>query len=231
MKTIGLIGGMSWESSIEYYRIINEEVNNRLGGLHSAKLIMFSFDFDYIESLQTKGKWAKATEVMIDAAKSIEKAGAELILICTNTMHKMFDEVEANISVPLLHIIDAAAEAIKSKSLEKVGLFGTMFTMEDDFYRDRLMKKHGVSVIIPDSSDRKLINYVIYKELCVGQINEASKYKLKNIIQKLIKDGAEGIVLGCTELPLLLKEEDSTIPLFDTCNLHAKKAVEIALED
>ena len=230
MKKIGLIGGMSWESTIEYYRIINEETNKRLGGLHSAKIIMYSFDFDEIEKLQSQGRWDSATDIMIDAAKRIEKAGAEIILICTNTMHKMFTQVEESVRIPVLHILDATADAIKSKGVNKVGLLGTKFTMEQEFYKERLMRVHEIAVIIPNSQDMEKINKIIYEELCRGKIKESSKELLKKIIEKLVDEGAEGIVLGCTELPLIIKKEDSSVPIFDTCSLHAKKAVEISLE-
>ena len=230
MKKIGLIGGMSWESTIEYYRIINEETNKRLGGLHSAKIIMYSFDFDEIEKLQSQGRWDSATDIMIDAAKRIEKAGAEIILICTNTMHKMFTQVEESVRIPVLHILDATADAIKSKGVNKVGLLGTKFTMEQEFYKERLMRVHEIAVIIPNPQDMEKVNKIIYEELCRGKIKESSKELLKKIIEKLVDEGAEGIVLGCTELPLLIKKEDSSVPIFDTCSLHAKKAVEISLE-
>lgn len=230
MKKIGLIGGMSWESTIEYYRIINEETNKRLGGLHSAKIIMYSFDFDEIEKLQSQGRWDSATDIMMDVAKRIEKAGAEIILICTNTMHKMFTQVEESVRIPVLHILDATADAIKSKGVNKVGLLGTKFTMEQEFYKERLMRVHEIAVIIPNPQDMEKVNKIIYEELCRGKIKESSKELLKQIIEKLVDEGAEGIVLGCTELPLLIKKEDSSVPIFDTCSLHAKKAVEISLE-
>ncbi|MCW3975716.1 MAG: aspartate/glutamate racemase family protein [Candidatus Bathyarchaeota archaeon] len=230
MKKIGLIGGMSWESTVEYYRIINEETNKRLGGLHSAKIIMYSFDFDEIEKFQSQGRWDSATDVMIEVAKRIEKAGAEIILICTNTMHKMFAQIEESVTIPVLHILDVTAEAIKSKEIKKVGLLGTKFTMEQEFYKERLKSAHGIEVIIPDAQDMEKVNKIIYEELCRGKIKESSKELLKQIIEGLVDEGAEGIVLGCTELPLLIKKEDSSVPIFDTCSLHAKKAVEISLE-
>jgi len=230
MKKIGLIGGMSWESTIEYYRIINEEINKRLGGLHSAKIIMYSFDFDEIEKFQSQGRWDSATDVMIEVAKRIEKAGAEIILICTNTMHKMFAQVEESVTIPVLHILDATAEAIKSKEIKKVGLLGTKFTMTQEFYKERLMSVHGIEVIIPGAQDMEKVNKIIYEELCRGKIKESSKELLKQIIERLVNEGAEGIVLGCTELPLLIKKEDSSVSIFDTCSLHAKKAVEVSLE-
>lgn len=230
MKQIGLIGGMSWESTIEYYRIINEETNKRLGGLHSAKIIMYSFDFDEIEKFQSQGRWDSATDVMIEVAKRIEKAGAEIILICTNTMHKMFAQVEESVTIPVLHILDATAEAIKSKEIKKVGLLGTKFTMEQEFYKERLMRVHGIEAIVPGAQDMEKVNKIIFEELCKGKIKESSKELLKQIIERLVDEGAEGIVLGCTELPLLIKKEDSSVPIFDTCSLHAKKAVKVSLE-
>lgn len=230
MKTIGLIGGMSWESTAEYYRIINEKTNRRLGDLHSAKMIIFSLDFDEIAKSQHEGRWADATVIMVDAAKTLEGAGADLILICTNTMHKMADEVQSNVKIPLLHIVDAIAEAIKSMRLRRIGLLGTRFTMEEGFYKDKLEKDHGIETIIPDQDDREYVDEVIYNELCLGRIRDSSKQQLKTIIEKLVKRGAEGIILACTELPLLIKEEDSSVPLFDSCRLHAEKAVEISLQ-
>lgn len=231
MKTIGLIGGMSWESSIEYYRIINKTVKEKLGGLHSAKSIMYSVDFGVIEVLLRLENWNELTYTLTEIAMKLEKAGAEMILICTNTMHKMADDIEKKISIPLLHIADAAAEKVKEKGLNKIGLLGTKFTMEEDFYKARMNQKYGLNVIIPESEDRKLINEVIFDELCVGVVNDSSKKKYLEIIQSLIKEGAEGIVLGCTEIPLLIKQEDVEVPIFDTTEIHAKKAVIYALEE
>jgi len=230
MKMIGLLGGMSWKSTAEYYRVINEQVNKRLGGLHSAKIAMVSLDFEEIERLQHEGRWDEATGIMIDAAKKVEKAGADFCLICTNTMHKMARQVIFNIRIPLLHIVDAAAEAIKTQGLKKIGLLGTKFTMEQDFYKGKLASDHGIEVIVPGQRDQKFINNVIYDELCLGEIKDSSRQQLKTIIRKLVREGAEGVVLGCTELPLLIRDEDSTVPLFDTCRLHAERAVEIALQ-
>jgi aspartate racemase len=229
MKTIGLIGGMSWESSIEYYRIINETVRARLGGLHSAKSIMYSVDFAEIETLQQQGKWDEATDLMIDAAQRVERGGADFVIICTNTMHKMADEVQNHIQIPLLHIADATAEKIKARGLKRIGLLGTKFTMEEDFYRGRLTEKQGLEVIIPTERERDIVHRVIFDELCLGEIREPSKEQYVRIMDHLVRDGAEGIILGCTEISLLIQEEDSQIPLFDTTKIHAMAAVEYAL--
>jgi len=229
MKTIGLIGGMSWESSAEYYRIINEEVNRRLGGVHSAKVILYSFDFAEIEELQHRGEWEKLTQVMIDAARRLENAGAEVLLICTNTMHKMFDQVQENVKVPMIHIADATAGEIMKKGLKKVGLLGTKFTMEGDFYRKRF-EKHGIETIIPSEDEREVIHRIIYDELVVGIIRDESRKKYLEIIENLKQLGAEGMVLGCTEIPLLIKQEHVDIPVFDTTRIHALKAVDFALQ-
>jgi aspartate racemase len=230
MKTIGMIGGMSWESSIEYYRIINEKVKEKLGGLHSAKSMMYSVDFADVETLQHAGRWEDATQAMIEAARHVEAGGADFLIICTNTMHKMADEVEAAIEIPLLHIADATAEVIKSQGLTKIGLLGTKFTMEEDFYRGRLVEKHGLNVLIPEADDREIVHRVIYDELVLGEIKSESREQYKQIIEKLITAGAQGIILGCTEIGLLVKEEDSRVPLFDTTYIHAVSAVEMALE-
>ena len=230
MKTIGMIGGMSWESSIEYYRIVNETVKEKLGGLHSAKCVMYSVDFAEIEALQHAWRWKEATHAMIEAAYYVEASGADFLIICTNTMHKMADEVEAAIGIPLLHIADATAEAIKAGGLSKVGLLGTKFTMEEDFYRGRLVKKHGLDVLIPNAEDREIVHRIIYDELVLGKIKSKSREAYKDIIEKLIADGAQGIILGCTEIGLLVKDKDSRVPLFDTTIIHAVSAVEMALE-
>jgi len=229
MKTIGLIGGMSWESSSEYYRIINETVRERLGGLHSAECIMYSADFEEIENLQHQGKWEELTKLMINFARKLEGAGADFIVICTNTMHKMAEEVENNTNIPLLHIADATAEKIIEKGLGKLGLLGTNFTMEEDFFKKRLEEKYNIQVIIPSQNDRRIIDSVIYNELCLGIIKQSSKEKYKEVINRLISDGAHGVILGCTEIPLLIGQGDVEIPLFDTTAIHAKSAVEFAL--
>jgi aspartate racemase len=231
MKTIGMIGGMSWESSSEYYRIVNEAIKAKLGGLHSAKSVMYSVDFSEIEALQHQGDWDKATQLMIDAAQHVEVGGADFVIICTNTRHKMADEVQKNIGIPLLHIADATAEAIKARGLHKIGLLGTKFTMEEDFYRGRLVEKHGLDVIIPQADDRAIVHRVIYEELVLGHINPASRVEYQRIIETLIEAGAQGIILGCTEIGLLVKDKDSCAPLFDTTRIHALKAVEYALAE
>jgi aspartate racemase len=230
MRTIGLIGGMSWESSAEYYRIINQLVQHRLGGLHSARILMYSVDFDEIEKLQQRAEWEKATELMIDAAKRLEEGGADLLLICTNTMHRMAPEVQAEINIPLLHIVDATAEEIKRRGIRKIGLLGTRYAMEQEFYRGRFSLQHGLEVVIPGEKARQTIHRVIYEELCVGRKENRSRNDLLRIIHDLTQQGAEGIVLGCTEIPLLIKQADCPYPLFDTTTIHAQKAVELALE-
>lgn len=230
MKTIGLIGGLSWESSIEYYRIINEEINKRLQGLHCAKSVMYSFDFEEIVSLQHQGRWDEATALMVEAARCVERGSADLLLICTNTMHKMADQVQSCINIPLLHIADVTAEKILAQGLKTVGLLGTAFTMEQDFYTGRLARRYGLEVLVPDEEERKIVHDVIYKELCVGVIHESSKEAYKQIIASLVARGAEAIILGCTEIMLLLKQEDSPVPLFDTTTLHAQAAVAYALQ-
>lgn len=229
MKTIGLIGGMSWESSIEYYRIINEEVRKRLGGLHSAKCVMVSVDFADIEALQMSGQWEQAGQHMVDAAQSLQMAGAECVLICANTMHKAADAVQANTQIPLLHIADATAERICSQNMRTVGLLGTRFTMEEDFYKGRLTEKYGLNVLIPEPHEREQVHRVIYDELCVGNIRGESQVVLKKIMANLVERGAEGIILGCTEIGLLVNPEDSSVPLFDTTLIHAEAAVDWAL--
>jgi aspartate racemase len=229
VKTIGLIGGMSWESSIEYYRIINQAVREALGGVHSAKSAMISVDFAEIESLQMQGDWERATEIMIRCAEQLEKAGADFVLICTNTMHLMADAVQEAIQIPLLHIADATARAVMTAGLGKVGLLGTRFTMEKDFYRGRLEKAHGLQVVVPDEAGRELVHNVIYGELVQGIIREESRQVYREVITGLVRAGAEGIVLGCTEIGLLIKPEDVSVPVFDTMEIHARAAVEAAL--
>jgi len=230
MKTIGLIGGMSWESSLEYYRIINETVKRELGGFHSAKSLMYSVDFQEIEELQHQGKWEEATRLMIDGAQRVEKGGADFVVICTNTMHLMAGDVERSIQIPLLHIADVTAAKIKEKGHSTVGLLGTRFTMEKEFYKGRLKNDHGIDVIIPDEEERAAIHTILFDELCLGNIKAASKETFKGIIANLEQRGAEGIILGCTEIPLIVKQEDYTIFLYDTTTLHAEAAVSFALQ-
>jgi aspartate racemase len=231
MKTIGLIGGMSWESSIEYYRIVNETVKSKLGGLHSAQCVMYSVDFAEIESLQSLGKWDEATDLMIGAARHVENGGADFFIICTNTMHLMAEEVMKHVTIPFLHIADVTAENVKDRGLKKIGLLGTKFTMEEEFYRGRLIKKHGLEVLIPGEKQREIIHETIFGELCLGKINESSKNRYVTIINELADMGAEGIILGCTEIGLLIGDEDSRIPLFDTTKIHAEAAALYAIED
>ena len=231
MKTIGLIGGMSWESSLEYYRIINETTKQKLGGFHSSRSILYSVDFEEIERLQHQGRWDELTKIMIIAAQSLENAGAELVVICTNTMHKMADDVQASIRIPVLHIADATAKEIQLQHLHTVGLLGTKFTMEQDFYRGRLTQKFGLRVLIPADDDREIVHKVIYDELCLGQAKESSRTEFIRIINNLVQRGAQGIVLGCTEIPLLVKQKDIGVPTFDTTSIHARQAVEEALKD
>lgn len=229
MKTIGLIGGMSWESSIEYYRIINQLTRQKLGGLHSAKSVMVSVDFDTIEELQSQERWDEATETMIATARQVEAAGADFLLIATNTMHKMFPEVQAAINIPMLHIADATGFAITEAGLSNLGLLGTIYTMEQDFYIGRLEEKFGVRVLVPEEDDREVVNRIIFEELVIGLIKDESKDEYNRIIAKLIQSGAQGIILGCTEIPLLVKPDEVGVPVFDTTYLHAEMAVEIAL--
>lgn len=229
MKTIGLIGGMSWESTVPYYQIINEEVRDRLGGLHSAKIILYSVEFDEIEKCQSNGEWEKSGEILGRAAQSLESAGADFILICTNTMHKVVSQIASMIHIPILHIADATAEELGRCHIRRVGLLGTKYTMTQEFYKQRLMDK-GIDVVIPDEADIEIVNDVIFHELCVGEINEESRSKFQRIINELKKKGAEGVILGCTEIGLLIRQADSMLPVFDTTLIHAKKAVEMALE-
>lgn len=229
MKTIGLIGGMSWESSLEYYRIINETIKLRLGGLHSAKCLMYSVDFNEIELLQHENKWNELIDIMVSTADNLKRGGADFIVICTNTMHKMAGDIENKIGIKVLHIAEVTGEKIVQKGLKKVALLGTKFTMEQDFYKKVLEDKFNIEVIIPDKDERNIIHDIIYNELCKGIINESSKKEYQQIINNLIQIGAEGIVLGCTEIPLLIKQEDINVPIFDTTTIHAISAVEYAL--
>lgn len=229
MKTIGLIGGMSWESTAEYYRIINEAVKEKCGGFHSAKCIIYSVDFEEVEHLQSTGSWAKAGEMLSMAARSLEKAGVDIIIICTNTMHKVFDDIARSIQVTMLHIADATAAEVKGRNIRKIGLLGTKYTMEQDFYKSRLQEA-GIEVVIPEEKDREIVNQIIYQELCLGKILPESKREYQRIIQDLVAKGAQGIILGCTEIGLLIRQNDADVPLFDTTVIHALKAVSYALE-
>ncbi|WP_262119295.1 aspartate/glutamate racemase family protein [Bacillus subtilis] len=228
MKTIGLIGGMSWESSAEYYRIINEEIKKKLGGLHSAKCLLYSVDFKEIEHYQSVGAWDKAGEALGEVARSLEKAGADFVVICTNTMHKVLGYIQEMITIPILHIADATAEQIIRQDIRSVGLLGTKYTMEQDFYKSSI-ESHDINVVVPNDDERELINNIIYQELCLGEIKQSSKNIYKKIINNLVDRGAEGIILGCTEIGLLVKVEDSEVPLFDTTLIHAQKAVNKSL--
>src|SRR5262245_20154307 len=221
---------MSWESSIEYYRIINETTNARLGGLHSAKSLMVSVDFAEVEVLQHQGKWAEAARMLIAAAQSLESGGADFIVLCTNTMHKVAEDIQANVKIPLLHIADPTAQRVKEMGIQEIALLGTRFTMEEEFYKGRLSQKYGLQVHIPNASERELIHRVIYDELVVGEINGHSKEQYIRVIDRMISQGVEGVILGCTEIGLLIHEQDSRVPLFDTARLHAEAAVEYALK-
>ena len=229
MKTIGLLGGMSWESTELYYRLINETVKNNLGGLHSAKILLHSVDFAEIEKLQHLGEWDKTADILKQAAQGLEKAGADFILICTNTMHLVAPQIQAGINIPLLHIADATAEEIVEENIKKIGLLGTAFTMEEDFYKGQLEQKYNLEVITPDTNDRKIIHKIIYEELCLGNIQDASRKEYLRIIDDLVKEGAEAVILGCTEITLLVKPTHTDVKLFDTTKIHALKAVEKAL--
>lgn len=230
MKTIGLIGGMSWESSAEYYRMLNEQMKQRLGGLHSAECLMHSVDFEEIERFQSQGKWDEAGERLANVARSLEKGGAELIVLCTNTMHKVISSIEEAVSVPVLHIADATAKEIRANHLHTVGLLGTKYTMEQNFYKERIQGS-GIEVLIPEAAERDIINEIIFTELCLGEISESSKVKYQQAIQNLIDRGAQGIILGCTEIGLLIQDEDASVPLFDTAKIHVEAAVKQALDN
>lgn len=231
MKTIGLIGGMSWESSIEYYRIINECTRARLGGLHSARSLMYSVDFADVEVLQHAGKWAEAANMLAKTATSLERGGADFIILCTNTMHKVADEIQAAVNIPLLHIADATAQRIRAAGIQTVGLLGTRFTMEEDFYRGRLAQKFGLKVLVPQEEARTIVHRVIYDELVVGKVVPDSRTKYLGIMEQLVGEGAEAIILGCTEIGLLVHAQDCQVPLFDTTLIHAEAAVEYALQE
>lgn len=231
MKTIGLIGGMSWESTAVYYSLINELVRSRLGGLHSARCILYSVDFAEIETWQHRGEWTQAGQALIEAAQSLERAGAGCVVLCTNTMHKLAGAIEAAVSIPFLHIADAAADKIQQAGLTRVGLLGTRFTMEQDFYRGRLQEKFGLEVLIPESAERQMVHDVIYNELCMGVVRPESRANYAKVIAGLVQSGAQGVILGCTEIELLVQAGDSSVPLFPTTAIHAGAAVDWALSD
>lgn len=230
MKTIGLLGGMSWESTALYYKSINEGIKHELGGLHSAKISLYSVNFEEIEKLQHQGKWDETAVILANAAKSVEAAGADFLLICTNTMHKVAPEIQANISIPILHLADATALRLQAAGIKKVGLLGTRFTMEQDFYKNRLVEQFGIDVIVPNDKDRTVIHDVIYQELCLGQINSDSKTNYLAIVNRLHQQGAEAVIMGCTEITLLINQKDTSVPLYDTTAIHAEEAVKLALQ-
>jgi aspartate racemase len=230
MLTIGMLGGMSWESSAYYYRLVNQLVRDRLGGLHSARCVVYSVDFADIEHLQNTGQWEQAGRLLGQAAAAVQAAGADLLLLCTNTMHKVADQVQAAVSIPLLHLADATADAVTAAGLHTVGLLGTAFTMEQDFYRDRLTR-HGLRVIVPEPDDRAEVHRIIYDELCLGDVREASRQTYRMVIDRLVRSGAQGIILGCTEIELLISPADSPVPVFPTSRLHVEAAVNAAVQD
>lgn len=230
MKTIGLIGGMSWESTVPYYRQINETIKQQLGGLHSARLVLYSVDFHEVERLQHAGDWDAAGAMMAEAARALQAAGAGFIVLCTNTMHKVAPAIEAAVDIPLFHIADPTARAIQQAGMRKIGLLGTRFTMEQPFYKDRLRELHGLEVVVPAPEDRDIVHRIIYEELCLGQIVGASRDAYRRIIVALVAQGAEGIILGCTEISLLVAQQDASVPLFDTTSIHATSAALWALD-
>jgi aspartate racemase len=231
VKTIGLIGGMSWESTVPYYRTINERVRQRLGGLHSARVALYSVDFADVEPLQREDRWDESGVLLARAGRAVEAAGAELLVLCTNTMHKVAPAIEAAVSIPLLHIADPTAEAAKAAGVGTIALLGTRFTMEQEFYRERLEKRHGLAVLVPPAEDRETVHRVIYEELCRGVVREESRKRYRELIERLAARGAEGVILGCTEIGLLVSPSDAPVPLFDTTRLHAEAAVDLALDE
>jgi aspartate racemase len=231
VKTIGLIGGMSWESSLLYYQIINQTVRDRLGGLHSAQCLMWSFDFDEIEALQAAGDWEQATDRMIDAARSLQRGGADALVICTNTMHRMASNVQAAVDLPLLHIADATAEHVRTAGIENIALLGTAYTMTQDFYRGRLVDRYRLNVLIPDDTGIQTVHEIIYNELVLGVVTDESRQRYLQVIDNLAARGAQGVILGCTEITLLIKPEHTRLPVFDTTYLHAVAAVDWALDE
>ncbi|MDD3139300.1 MAG: aspartate/glutamate racemase family protein [Lachnospiraceae bacterium] len=230
MKTIGLIGGMSWESTVTYYQIVNHVVKEKLGGFHSAKVILYSVDFQEIEECQVNGEWNKSAEILSMAATNLEKAGCDFIVICTNTMHKIVPQIQTKIRIPILHIAEATAQILNEKLIKKVALFGTKYTMKEDFYKEKLIKA-GIEVLIPDDKDMDIINHVIYNELCLGVINQNSKEEYLRIINLMRDKGAQGVILGCTEIGLLIKQNDTELPVFDTTYIHARKAALFAISE
>ena len=230
MKTIGLIGGMSWESTVPYYQVINRVVGERLGSLHSAKIALYSVDFHEIEQLQHAARWAESGAILADAARAVRRAGADFLVLCTNTMHKVAPQIEAAVDIPLLHIADATAARVTAAGMRTVGLLGTRFTMEQDFYRGRLEERHGLEVLIPPAEARDVVHRVIYGELCLGQVLDGSRAAFRDVVAGLVTRGAQGVILGCTEIGLLLRPEDASVPLFDTATIHAEAAAMYALE-
>lgn len=230
MKVIGLLGGMSWESTVSYYQIINQQIKQQLGGLHSAKIILYSVDFDEIERCQITGNWEKSAKILGNVAFQLEQAGADFILICTNTMHKVAPQISNRLTVPLIHIADATTTALKQQQIQRVALLGTKYTMLEDFYKQRIIEQ-GIDVIVPTKTDIEEINRIIFTELCLGKIEVSSRRIFQRIIAELQQQGAEGVILGCTEIGLLIQQQDSVLPIFDTTELHAKRAVELALQE
>ena len=230
MKTLGLIGGMSWESTVTYYQVINETIKKELGGLHSAKILLYSVDFDEIEKYQSSGDWEKSADVLADAAVRLENAGADYIVICTNTMHKVVPEISKRISIPIIHIAEATADKLKEHNIKTFGLLGTKYTMTQDFYKSKLIEA-GLNVIVPDDRDVETINSVIYEELCLGEIRSESKEKYLDIIRKMKNSGAQGVILGCTEIGLLIQQNDTDLPIFDTTLIHAERAARLSIND
>jgi aspartate racemase len=231
LRTVGLIGGMSWESTVPYYQVINRVVSERLGGLHSAKIALYSVDFHEIEVLQREGRWDESGDVLAEAARAVRRAGADVIVLCTNTMHKVAARIEAAVDVPLLHIADATAGRVKAAGVTRVGLLGTKFTMEEAFYRGRLEQRHALTVLTPAAEQRDLVHQVIYGELCLGRVHSPSRDAYRKVVADLVAAGAQGIILGCTEIGLLLRPEDAAVPLFDTAAIHAEAAARWALGD
>ena len=230
MKTIGLLGGMSWESTVTYYQTINRTIAQQLGGLHSARLVLHSVEFDEIQALQHAGKWHETGVILAAAAQSLERAGADMVVLCTNTMHIVAPQIEAATGLPFLHIADATAARIQAAGIQRIGLLGTRFTMEESFYRGRLQSQHGLSVLTPAAADREVVHRVIYEELCRGKVDAGSRAEYARIVAALVADGAEGVILGCTEIGLLLRAEDAPVPLFDTAHIHAEAAALLALQ-